>query len=127
MMGSWKGRGNQYIQFIRVLYCKLPTNGKQLPAIKQTYYFILLDPFHHRQMRTTMTQKEMRGHLAVKSVHIYALGNAAQISSYDYLVSYLNTTESHMQLRFSAVEAIARFEHPEVNITITKGLRVSQF
>ena len=30
--GSWKGGGNQYIQFIRVLYCKLPTNGKQLPA-----------------------------------------------------------------------------------------------
>ena len=30
--GSWKGRGNQYIQFIRVLYCKLLTNGKQLPA-----------------------------------------------------------------------------------------------
>ena len=32
MMGSWKGRGNQYIEFARVLYCKLPTNGKQLPA-----------------------------------------------------------------------------------------------
>ena len=32
MTGSWKGRRNQYIQFIRVLYCKLPTNGKQLPA-----------------------------------------------------------------------------------------------
>ena len=31
-MGSWKGRENQYIQFVRVLYCKLPTNGKQLPA-----------------------------------------------------------------------------------------------
>ena len=31
-MGSWKGRGNQYIQFVRVLYCKLSTNGKQLPA-----------------------------------------------------------------------------------------------
>ena len=30
--GSWKGRGNQYIQFARALYCKLPTNGKQLPA-----------------------------------------------------------------------------------------------
>ena len=30
--GSWKGRGNQYIQCVRVLYCKLPTNGKQLPA-----------------------------------------------------------------------------------------------
>ena len=32
MTGSWKGRGNQCIQFVRVLYCKLPTNGKQLPA-----------------------------------------------------------------------------------------------
>ena len=32
MTGSWKGRGNQYIQFTRVLYCKLPTNGKQLQA-----------------------------------------------------------------------------------------------
>ena len=31
-MGSWEGRGNQYIQFVRVLYCKLTTNGKQLPA-----------------------------------------------------------------------------------------------
>ena len=31
-MGSWKGRRNQYIQFIRALYCKLPTNDKQLPA-----------------------------------------------------------------------------------------------
>ena len=31
-MGSWKGRRNQYTQFVRVLYCKLPTNGKQLPA-----------------------------------------------------------------------------------------------
>ena len=30
--GSWKGRGNQYIEFVRVLYCKLPTNGKQLLA-----------------------------------------------------------------------------------------------
>ena len=30
--GSWKGRGNQYTQFVRVLYCKLPTNGKKLPA-----------------------------------------------------------------------------------------------
>ena len=31
-MGSRKGRGNQYIQLVKVLYCKLPTNGKQLPA-----------------------------------------------------------------------------------------------
>ena len=30
--GSWKGRGNQYIEFVRVLYYKLPTNANQLPA-----------------------------------------------------------------------------------------------
>ena len=30
--GNWKGRGNQYIQLVKVLYCTLPTNGKQLPA-----------------------------------------------------------------------------------------------
>ena len=32
MVGSWQGRGNQYIQLVKVLYCKLPTNGKQLPT-----------------------------------------------------------------------------------------------
>ena len=29
-MGSWEGRGNQYIELVKVLYCKLVTNGKQL-------------------------------------------------------------------------------------------------
>ena len=32
MTGSWKGRGNQYIKLVRVLYCKLLSNDKQLPA-----------------------------------------------------------------------------------------------
>ena len=27
---SFMGRGNQYIQLVKVLYCKLPTIGKQL-------------------------------------------------------------------------------------------------
>ena len=26
--GSWEGRGNQYIQLVKVLHCKLLTNGK---------------------------------------------------------------------------------------------------
>ena len=30
--GSFMGRGNQYIQLVKVLYCKLSTNSKQLPA-----------------------------------------------------------------------------------------------
>ena len=32
MTGTWKGSGMQYIQLVKVLYCKLLTNGKQLPA-----------------------------------------------------------------------------------------------
>ena len=31
-MDSFVGRGNQYIQLVKVLYCKFPTNGKQLPV-----------------------------------------------------------------------------------------------
>ena len=31
-MGSWKGRGNQYIQLVKVLHCKRSTYGNQLPA-----------------------------------------------------------------------------------------------
>ena len=27
---NWKGRGNQYIQLVKILYCKLPAVGKQL-------------------------------------------------------------------------------------------------
>ena len=31
-MGSWKGRRNQYMQLVKVLYSKLSTNCKQLPT-----------------------------------------------------------------------------------------------
>ena len=31
-MGSFMGKGNQYIELVKIVYCKLPTNGKQLPA-----------------------------------------------------------------------------------------------
>ena len=30
--GSFVGGGNQYIHLVKVLYCKLPTIGKQLPT-----------------------------------------------------------------------------------------------
>ena len=32
MTGSFVGRGNQYIQLVKVLYCKLLTISKQLPT-----------------------------------------------------------------------------------------------
>ena len=35
--GSFVGRGNQYIQLVKVLYCKLPTISKQLPTLPRLY------------------------------------------------------------------------------------------
>ena len=40
-MGSLKGRGNQYIQLVKVLYCKLLTNGKQLLLVGTLQYTTL--------------------------------------------------------------------------------------
>ena len=65
--GSWKGRGNQYIEFVRVLYCKLPTNGKQLPAFPleavpgieprpQRWEARVLSPCHHGPSQTCRRQ-----------------------------------------------------------------------
>ena len=31
-MSSFVGRGNQFIQLVKVLHCKLLTNGKKLPT-----------------------------------------------------------------------------------------------
>ena len=33
-MGSFMDRGNQYIHLVKVLYCELALNGKQLPSFK---------------------------------------------------------------------------------------------
>ena len=33
MMGSFMGRGNQYIQLVKVLYCTLLTIHKKLPSL----------------------------------------------------------------------------------------------
>ena len=67
-------------------------------------------------MISEMDEEEQADHVSVKSLHISALGNAAQPSSYGHLESYLNTTDSHLQLRFSAVGAIRNYKHPEVII-----------
>ena len=32
--GSWKGRGNQYIKLVKVLYCKLLAKGKPLSYLR---------------------------------------------------------------------------------------------
>ena len=39
-------RGNQYIQLVKVLYCKLPTIGKQLPSDPTVEYDLTQNEKH---------------------------------------------------------------------------------
>ena len=54
--GSFVGRGNQYIQLVKVLYYKLPTIGKQLPTFphkvqglnrRPQRWEVSVSPLHH--------------------------------------------------------------------------------
>ena len=44
MMGSFVSRGNQYIQFVQVLYCKLPTIDKHLPTFPHKVWSLNRQP-----------------------------------------------------------------------------------
>ena len=69
MMGSFMGRGNQYIQLVKVLYCKLPTISKQPPIFPhkvwglnhgpQTWELRVL-PQHHRGFYTRSIKQRAR-------------------------------------------------------------------
>ena len=43
-MGSFVGRGNQYIQLVKVLYCKLPTINKQPPTFPHKDWGLIRRP-----------------------------------------------------------------------------------
>ena len=52
-MGSFVGRGNQYIQLVKALYCKLLAIGKKLPSFAdwvrgyQSGFKFLLPQYNH--------------------------------------------------------------------------------
>jgi len=74
-----------------------------------------LDPYHHRQLRSTMNENELREHLSQKTLHIHALGNAASDTSLGHLMSYVNDSSAHTNLRYSAVNALAKYHHKHVS------------
>ena len=39
MTGSFEGSGNQYMQLVKVLYCKLPINSKQLLVMRHLTHY----------------------------------------------------------------------------------------
>ena len=75
---------------------------------------MFLDAWHHRHIRSVAPPAELEGHLNAKSTHLLALGNARMESSYECIKSYLNTTDTHILLKTSALEAIAEYEQEEV-------------
>ena len=78
--------------------------------------YLLSDPYHHRQLRSVMTENELNDHLNYKTLYIHALGNAACDSSLGHLLSYVNDTDSHITLRSSAVDALAKYDHKYVSV-----------
>ncbi|XP_078695732.1 uncharacterized protein LOC144924477 [Branchiostoma floridae x Branchiostoma belcheri] len=71
------------------------------------------DPWHHRQLRETLTVDELKRHNHEKATLLQALGNAEFDSSFHHLVSYLNNTDSPTLLRTSALSAIRKYKHDE--------------
>ena len=78
--------------------------------------YSVADPYHHRQLRSTLTELELQTHLNWKTLHIHALGNAVCDSSLGHLLSYVNDSRSHIVLRASAVDALANYNHKHVSL-----------
>ena len=62
-----------------------------------------------------MTEQELHDHLNWKTLHIHALGNAVSDSSLGHLLSYVNDSDSHIVLRSSAVNALAKYNQKHVS------------
>ena len=107
--GSWKGRGNQYIEFARVVYCKLPTNGKQLPPFPLKAVMVL--PFCHRGPLQKVQNKCLRmitwtsPHESSKPSH--------EILQLPYIQSYLEQCRT---------KALKRYEDSELQQHLSEVL-----
>eukprot|EP00058_Branchiostoma_floridae_P000089 XP_002585577.1 hypothetical protein BRAFLDRAFT_111796 [Branchiostoma floridae] len=71
------------------------------------------DPWHHRHLRSTLTDDEINKHYHHKATLLESLGNAEFDSSFDHLLSYVNNTDSPPLLRRSALSAIRKYDHHE--------------
>ena len=71
MTGSVVGRGNQYIQLVKALYCKLPTNAKQLPGFSLCYHSATVAPMSMIEYIavTALLYMAIRGHSGTVVTH----------------------------------------------------------
>ncbi|KAI8519524.1 hypothetical protein Bbelb_027810, partial [Branchiostoma belcheri] len=69
------------------------------------------DPWKHRQLRSAMTEEEYSRHLHEKATILGALGNAGMDRSYDYFLSYMNSTEAPSVLKRTSMTALKNYDH----------------
>ncbi|XP_070559980.1 uncharacterized protein [Ptychodera flava] len=76
------------------------------------------DHWHHRQVRSTLSQQDYNDYIEEKAALIHSLGNAISPSSYEHLLSYVNNSDSHPMLRRSGVHAIGKYSHQQAARTL---------
>ena len=72
MMDGWKGRGNQYIQLVKVVYCEVATNGKQLTAFPHE----VRPGFKFRCLRWEVSVLPLCHHDPKETVYCFTSGNS---------------------------------------------------
>ncbi|XP_066298079.1 uncharacterized protein [Branchiostoma lanceolatum] len=69
------------------------------------------DPWKHRQLRSALTEEEYSSHLHEKATILGALGNAGMDRSYDYFLSYMNSSEAPSVLKRTSMSALKNYDH----------------
>ena len=62
-----------------------------------------------------MSKNEFKHYIAQSVLNMMALSNDGHSTSLELFKSYVNDTDSDLQLRCSAIRAIGRYEFSEVN------------
>ena len=78
------------------------------------YWRIVVDPWHHRQEGAILSVDKIQKSAEHKSLLLLVLGNAVADTSFPYIVSYINNTDTHVLLRTSATKALSNYQTEEV-------------
>ncbi|CAH1802777.1 unnamed protein product [Owenia fusiformis] len=71
------------------------------------------DEASHRVIRSAMSERELDSHLHHKAGLIHAIGNAADESSFPYVLSYISHSDTPSLLKRSAVQALRHYQMDE--------------
>jgi len=74
---------------------------------------VIVDPYEYRRKRDIMTVTESLEHDRNKVTLIASLGNAGLESSFEYIVSHINSTNSQW-IKRTGVYALRKFTHEQV-------------